>query len=444
MNIIRPTTITSAMLQSSNIPETDYAEWSVVTAYTAGDYCIVQAQHKIYRALVNVTGGDSPEIDIEAATPKWQKIGATNRWKIFDQKIQAQSSQSESINWVLNPGLIDSIAVLNVDATDIRIIMADQATNLVTNGDAWTGASGTTQPTGWDKVGTPSDFTIDADGSLKMTADAAGEGISQTVAVVPGTDMQLLGKYRNTSGDTAQYAIYDVTHGADIVATTDLPASTVDSTISSVITVPAGCTSIKTSILAKSAGDIVWFDKISLSDVVYDETNTMLSTIAVTDWYTYFFEPIVRPTNIVRTNLAVIGAPPISTAFITIIVNNTGGTAKVGEIVVGLKFPIGVMQYQHSFSTHDYSRKTEDAFGNMEIDEGDYKTRLECDLKIKNTIRAEVHRQVIMYRATPAVWVGSEADRDSDLILYGYYESFETIVRGHLYSTMSLVAVSLT
>lgn len=50
MKIIRPVTFTSAMLTSSNVPETDYTAWAVGTAYTTGNKCI--------EALVNVTGDE--------------------------------------------------------------------------------------------------------------------------------------------------------------------------------------------------------------------------------------------------------------------------------------------------------------------------------------------------------------------------------------------------
>ena len=136
MYVIRPTTITEAMLLSTDIPETDYSEWAVGTAYTALNYCIVAAQHKIYRALVDVTGGSSPEIDVLAVTPKWQEISATNRWKPFDVVVGTKASKATSATWVLNPGLIDSIAVLNTAATEIQIVLADQDTDLVTNGAA--------------------------------------------------------------------------------------------------------------------------------------------------------------------------------------------------------------------------------------------------------------------------------------------------------------------
>ncbi len=115
MRIIRPLTITDAMLTDCNVPETDgtAGEWGVAVPYLVGDTVRVTTTgvHKIYEALENVTGGDSPEIDVLNAVPKWLEISATNRWKAFDQKVGSQTSQAVSIVYEITPGaIVDSIA----------------------------------------------------------------------------------------------------------------------------------------------------------------------------------------------------------------------------------------------------------------------------------------------------------------------------------------------
>lgn len=434
MNMIRPTIITDAMLHSSTVPETDHSEYAAGTTYAEGDYCIVAADHTIYQSLQSANTGNTPS----TSPTWWLNCGKTNRWKAFDDKVASQASQTTSLSWTIAPGMADSIDIQNIEATDLSIVMADQNTNLITNGTAWTGATGTTQPTGWDLVGTPSAFLVDS-GALKITADAASEGTSQTVAVTAGTSMQLLGKYRNTSGDVAQYAVYDVTHSADIVATTDLPSSTVESTLSSVFTVPAGCTSIKISIMAKTVGDIVWFDSISLSEVVYSYTKDLLDTTAVVDFYTYCYEEIIFRQSFVTTSL-----PPYSNATITITLSYTGGTAKCGEIVLGRKLYIGRLKYGVTVGINDYSHKEVDQWGNATLVEGDYSDKMTCALLVENSRRAFIKKKLAEHRATPAVYVGSEADTDSDLHLYGYFVSFEIMVPQYLYSEMSLEVNSLT
>lgn len=127
MIAIRPINITNAILTASNVTEDDYAEWSVVTVYTAGDNCIViGTTHKIYEAIVNVTGGDSPEIDVLNDVPKWLEISSTNRWKMFDWVSESQTTNTDTIIVTLTPGeLINSIVLLNLDASRITIVVND-------------------------------------------------------------------------------------------------------------------------------------------------------------------------------------------------------------------------------------------------------------------------------------------------------------------------------
>lgn len=425
MYIIRPTTITDAMLHSTNVPESDYTEYNEGTPYSVGDYCIITTTgtHNIYLSLKNTNIGNYPPDNLIGTDPYWFDCGKTNRWKPFDEVVGSQASQSEMATWVLSPGLIDSISIMQVEATEIQITLANQAEDIILNGDSWDSATGTTQPTSWDKVGTPSDFTIDSN-ALRITADSAGGGISQTVTVTPETEMQLLGVYKNTSGDIAQYAVYDVTHSADIIVATDLASSTVDSTLSYVFTVPAGCTSIKVSILAKSSGDIVWFDKISLSPTTYNETFSMLSTINVVDAYTYYFEPIIWATSITKLNLATAGLPPYSQSTITVRITNTRGTAKCGVIVVGLKLEIGSLQYGVKPGLESFSTITEDpTFGTWNVIQRSSRKTLKGTLLVKNTLIDFVLNQLATYDTTLLVWVGHESY--DNLCLYGIYRQFE-------------------
>jgi len=419
--IIRPTEITDAMLISTNIPETDSTkgEWTVGTAFMAGDTCRVTTTgiHNVYEALVNVTGGSSPEVDVLAATPKWLDTGKTNRWKPFDKVIGSQASQASPINYVLKPGITDSLSIQNVEATSIQVVLADQSYDTVTNGTAWTGATGTTQPTGWDKVGTPSDYLIDS-GALKITAAGNNEGISQTITVVPGTEMQFLGIYRNIASDIAQYAVYDVTHSADILATTDLASSIVDSTLSYIFTVPAGCTSIKISLLAKSTGNIVWFDTVSLAPTVYNETTNLVSTINVIDEYTYWFEDFLWKTSLTVSNI-----PPYPSATVTVIVTNQGGTAKCGAIIPGVKLELGKLQLSPQPGLDSFSTLTENTtFGTWSVVKRSTRRKMQFKLFVEIARLDFIMQQMALYDSELLVWVGYESLEC--LAIYGFYRTF--------------------
>jgi hypothetical protein len=230
--------------------------------------------HVDYVKIATGLGGISSIDNSPVNNSNWLETGSTNRWKAFNNVLGSQTEQATKIEYVLTPGaVIDSVALLNLESDTVDIVEIDADDNLVTNGTAWTDATGTTQPTGWDKVKTCSDFTIDG-GMIRLTADDTNEGISQTIGVWPSTEYQLLGIYKNTASDIAQYSVYDMTNSADILATTDLTSSTANSSFSYVFTTPAGCTSIKISLLAKASGDIVWFDSVILAYTRYSETVT--------------------------------------------------------------------------------------------------------------------------------------------------------------------------
>lgn len=322
--------------------------------------------------------------------------------------------------YAITPGAVDSVALLNIESTSVEIDEIDEADDLITNGEDWTGATGTTQPNSWNKVATPSDFTIDG-GALQITADASNEGVSQTITVSAATKYQLLFLYKNTSGDIAQVAVYDATHSANILATTDLASSTEWSVYSYVFTTPAGCTSIRISLLAKASGDIVWFDYVKLAPTEYSETVTTGTS----------------KTDLVKTDLVQKAA-----GIITVTVNYTAGTPKLGELIVGVKTSLGTMRYSPTIGITDYSTKEVDVYGHYSIVQRSFAKRMTCSLIILNTDIDEVVRLLSLYRSTELVWIG-DANYNS-LIIYGYYKDFQVIFSRPLSSDCSLEIEGLT
>ncbi|MFA5285002.1 MAG: hypothetical protein WC347_05315 [Smithellaceae bacterium] len=304
MKIIRPITITDAMLTSCDVAEDDGSkgEWSVITAYTAGDTVRVTTTgvHKVYEALVNVTGGSSPEVDVLADTPKWVEVSVTNRWKAFDSKIGSQTEQATSMSFQLTPGeYFDSIAFLNLSATSITVTLTD-----------------------------------------------------------------------------------------------------------------------------------------SIKGVVYDETIDLLTTTisgvdTVKDWYTYFFSSITMITDVVKFDIT-----PYLNAVVDITINYSGGTAKVGAIILGTQTILGNTQYGAAIGIKDYSTFDVDDFGVYSITERDYSKTMEVEVEMLNAAISEIQSLLARYRATPIVWVAHEDY--SCLIVYGFYKDFKIVIPYPTYSQCSL------
>jgi len=98
MRVLIPFTFTDSNLISTTIAENDYAQWSSVTSYVVGDKVISTTTHRIYEALQASTNVD-PTTDT-SDPPYWLDIGATNRWKAFDQKISDPVTVADGVNTI--------------------------------------------------------------------------------------------------------------------------------------------------------------------------------------------------------------------------------------------------------------------------------------------------------------------------------------------------------
>ncbi len=131
MKVLRPLTITDSILTSSTVPENDHAQWNIATTYALNDKVIVLSSHKIYKSLQNANVGNNPLDDIQDDPDNlpqfWVEISATNRFKVFDGLRDSQTVSDAPMTYVLTGNsVIDSLAVLNVDANDVDIIVEFQ------------------------------------------------------------------------------------------------------------------------------------------------------------------------------------------------------------------------------------------------------------------------------------------------------------------------------
>lgn len=113
----------------SNLPETDYAQWSSATNYAIGDKVIrtTLTTHKIYQCLIAGVNATAPELSLTGTSPRWQQISSTNRWLMFDDYWSTQSSLSSVSNTMIDVNIshsINSIAILDMAYISyIRIVV---------------------------------------------------------------------------------------------------------------------------------------------------------------------------------------------------------------------------------------------------------------------------------------------------------------------------------
>lgn len=120
--LIVPTPVTDTAIKSCTVaePASGETEWNAAIAYTVGQEAIRASLHKTYRRKVAGTTATAPEAD----ATNWLEIGATNRWKMFDQKIGSRTtSASADITTVLELGSIEGVALLDLRGESVTVTL---------------------------------------------------------------------------------------------------------------------------------------------------------------------------------------------------------------------------------------------------------------------------------------------------------------------------------
>lgn len=171
--------------------------------------------------------------------------------------------------------------------------------------------------------------------------------------------------------------------------------------------------------------------------VVYDRTVDLVWDSGITDWYGYFFEPIVRKTDVVFTDL-----PPYLGAQIGITVAADGETVGVGAAVLGNIRTLGVTESGAQIGVDDYSIKSQDDYGNYSITERAFAKRGRFDVVCPGQVADEIQRLLAQYRATPIVYVGS--GRFASAVLFGFYKDFTLQIQSPTLALLSIEIEGLT
>lgn len=117
LKMIEPVAITDAEFVSSNVTENDYAVWAIGTTYSLGQRVIKTATHRIYESLVAGNVGNDPA----GSSGLWLDVGPTNRWAMLDQALGTVTSRSGGLTITLSAGAVDSVALVDVVGTSVRV-----------------------------------------------------------------------------------------------------------------------------------------------------------------------------------------------------------------------------------------------------------------------------------------------------------------------------------
>lgn len=166
-------------------------------------------------------------------------------------------------------------------------------------------------------------------------------------------------------------------------------------------------------------------------------TYSLLSSVPVTSFWSWFFDPIERKKDFVDIDF-----PPYTDLRLTITLNDTGNTAKCGAVVLGLSKTFGDTLNGASTGITDYSVKSQDDFGNYNVTERAFRKNGNFQIMVDRVASDGVQQSLEQYRATPIVYVGSSAYTST--IIYGFYRDFTVNIAYSTYSICTIDVEGLT
>ena len=131
MDIIKPIIVTDSVLTSTNVPENDYAVWASGTTYSINQKVISVTTHRIYSSVINSNTNNDPTTDDGT---NWLNIGATNRWRAFDQYISDPVTNVTSIEYTLTPptgSTPSAVSLFNLKGISATVTVTDSVDGVV-------------------------------------------------------------------------------------------------------------------------------------------------------------------------------------------------------------------------------------------------------------------------------------------------------------------------
>jgi hypothetical protein len=360
MKIIRPITVTDAVLTSSNVPENDYTAFDPAVIYAAGDFVryVAANAHKIYQSI----SGSRSTVSMTIAAPcvvNWNSHG-----------LAAGTPFQLSTTGALPTGLTAGTTYYVLSPTTNSFNVA------ATVGGAAINTTGT---------------------QSGVHTAVAGNNLAQTPPNVA---------YWIDAGATNRWRIFD----QSITSQTSNP-----DTIVNTLTISGRADSVVLLNSNAASGRVTMTDAID--GVVYDSTFNMVSNSGIQDWYAWTFEPIVRIQDKAITDM-----PPYANAVVAVTLTDIGGTPLCGGLVIGQSKDIGGTQYGAKVGIQDYSTKQRDAFGNYTILQRAFNKRADFTVWVLAAYVDALENLLATYRAIPIVYIG--VTTYGSTIIYGFYKDF--------------------
>lgn len=172
---------------------------------------------------------------------------------------------------------------------------------------------------------------------------------------------------------------------------------------------------------------------VPVDGTVYNKTFELTSTTGIDNWYKYFFEPVVRQTDFIITDM-----PSYSSGTLNVTFSASSGNVAVGTLILGSAKDVGVTDSSARVGITSFSTKTQDAFGNYTIVPRAYRKTGQFNIYVNSTYVDYLHKTLTTYRDTPILYIGGEEYKST--YIYGFYKDFGIVIS---YPTVSICDITI-
>lgn len=166
-------------------------------------------------------------------------------------------------------------------------------------------------------------------------------------------------------------------------------------------------------------------------------TKSMTNLFEVTDWYEYYFQPVVQISEGV-----ILTMPSYGTTRMVITITNSSSSVAVGKLVIGTAVSLGDTYWDFGTGISDFSFRQQDDWGGFTVTErpfsrpGDFAVHMPA-IKVPGILR-----ELAAVRAKPTVYIGSPDSPES--IVIGFYKEVTVRRVGPNHSRMEIDIEGLT
>lgn len=198
------------------------------------------------------------------------------------------------------------------------------------------------------------------------------------------------------------------------------------STSSSPITIEVDPGYINSVVLLDAQADSATVTMHDGATLVFSRTVSLVES-AVSTWSEYFFEPFIFATQTIIN-----GLPYYLNGRVSVTITRASGDVRIGGVVFGNAFDIGVATSGVRSGITSYSRIEANTFGVTQIVRRLSAKRMSLSLYLSTMTFKRVHALLTELDSVPCVWIvePDQPDKYAPLIVFGYARDFQLDVQG--------------